>query len=192
MANWTCIPYLEDNIPVPGEHCSWSKSSALIYCNSILGARTNRDAAEASFFAALLGVTPKWGMHLAENRRGTHLIDVQSDIQTASDWGASGYFAGEAAGAGIPVFVNLKQPVVEEAKQLGAAINVPGGAAMFHIVGVTPEAPTFRQAFGDNLPAETLVFDDVANNEFTSKSTSTPAEMLIWYSLDAHRLPLRK
>ncbi|MFC1894105.1 aconitase X [Chloroflexota bacterium] len=160
LANWTCIPYLEDNIPMIGEHCSWSESSALIYCNSILGARTNRDAGEASFFSALLGITPNWGMHLDENRKGTHLIDVRCEMNTTSDWGALGYFAGEVAGADIPVFINLMRPTVEEAKQLGASLNVPGGAAMFHIAGVTPEAPTVEATFGGNVPMATYIFDE--------------------------------
>lgn len=160
LANWTCIPYLADNIPVMGEHCSWSESSALIYCNSILGARTNRDAGQASFFSALLGITPKFGMHLDENRKGTHLIDVRCEINTTSDWGALGYFAGEVAGEDIPVFTNLKRPTVEEAKQLCAAINVPGGSAMFHIVGITPEAATIEAAFGGNVPRGTYIFDE--------------------------------
>jgi len=165
MANWTCIPYLVDNIPIKGEHCSWSESSALIYINSMLGARTNRDAGEASFFSALLGITPNCGMHLDENRKGTHLIDVQCALSSTSDWGSLGYFAGKAVGDGIPVFTNLKMPTVEEAKQLGAAINVPGGSAMFHIVGVTPEAPTLETAFGGNEPVGAYVFDESAKKK---------------------------
>ena len=86
LTNWTCIPYLEDNIPVPGDHCSWSESSALIYANSILGARTNRDGGEASFFSALLGLTPNYGLHFDDNRKGTHQVEVQCEINTISDW----------------------------------------------------------------------------------------------------------
>jgi len=159
LTNWTCIPYLEDNIPVLGDHCSWSESSALIYANSILGARTNRDGGEASFFSALLGITPKYGLHLDENRKSTHQIDVQCEINSISDWGALGYFAGEVAGADIPVFTNLRKPTGEEAKQLGAAINYPGGVAMFHIVGITPESPTIEAAFGGKVPKEKYIFD---------------------------------
>jgi predicted aconitase len=174
LANWTCIPYLVDNIPIRGEHCSWSESSALIYCNSIIGARTNRDAAEASFFSGLLGITPEWGMHLEENRKGTHLIDVQSDLDSTTDWGALGFFAGEVAGADIPVFINLKRPVVEEAKQLGAAINVPGGAAMFHIAGVTPEANDLESAFGGNLPGDVYVFDEKVKKDVYERINHKP------------------
>ena len=174
LANWTCIPYLEDNTPVIGQHCSWSESSALIYCNSILGARSNRDGGEVSFFSGLLGITPSFGMHLDENRKGTHLIDVQCEMNTSSDWGTLGYFTGEVAGAGIPVFINLRRPTVEEAKQLGAAINVPGGAAMFHIVGVTPEAPTAEAAFGGNVPTEKYVFDEPAKRKAYERINNQP------------------
>jgi predicted aconitase len=162
LTNWTCAPYLVDNIPLMGEHCSWSESSALIYANSMLGARTNRDGGEASFFSALLGITPNYGLHLEKKRKGTHQIDVQCEISTVSDWGALGYFAGEVAGADIPVFTNLKKPTGEEAKQLGAAINYPGGVAMFHIVGVTPEAPTAAAAFGGKVPKKRYIFDKSA------------------------------
>ena len=71
IINWTCIPHLVDNTPVMNEHCSWSESSALIYANSIIGARTNREGGEASFYSALLGITPNYGLHLDENRKGT-------------------------------------------------------------------------------------------------------------------------
>ncbi|MFC1917908.1 aconitase X [Chloroflexota bacterium] len=158
----SCTPYLMYNIPQMGESCSWSESSALIYCNAILGARTNRDGAEASFSSGLLGVTPKFGMHFDENRKGTLQIDVQCEIDNISDWGVLGWFAGEVSGVGAPVFTNLRRPTVEEAKQLGASINTPGAAAIFHIVGVTPEAPTVEVAFGGNVPQGIYAFDESA------------------------------
>ncbi|MFC2001023.1 aconitase X [Chloroflexota bacterium] len=158
----SCTPYLMYNIPQMGEHCSWSESSALIYANAMLGARTNRDGSEVSFSSGLLGITPKFGMHLDENRKGTHLIDVQCEIDNLSDWGVLGWFAGEVSGVGAPVFTNLRRPTVEEAKQLGASINTPGATAIFHIVGVTPEAPTVEAAFGENVPKGKYTFDESA------------------------------
>lgn len=174
LTNWTCIPHLVDNTPVLGEHCAWSESSALIYANSIIGARTNREGGQASFFSGLLGLAPNYGLHLDENRKGTHLIDVQCPMEKRSDWGALGYFAGEKAGEGTPVFVNLRQPVVEEAKQLGAAINVPGGAALFHIVGVTPEAPTLEAAFGGREPLGRYLFDLPAKKRAYERANYQP------------------
>ena len=182
LANWTCIPYLQDNIPLRGEHCSWSESSALIYCNSMLGARTNRDPAELSFFAAFLGIAPNWGMHLQENRKGTHLIDVQCELKSSTDWGALGYFAGEAAGGGIPVLLNLPWPRTEQAMQMGAAINVPGGAPMYHIVGVTPEAPTLEAALQGGTPLGTYVFDEDAKKKvFQKVSPKIPGRVSMVY-----------
>ncbi len=165
LSTFSCIPYLVGNSPTMGEHCSWCETSAIIYCNSILGARTNRESHETSLYSALLGITPKFGMHFDENRKGTHLIDVQCEIENLSDWGALGYFTGHKVGVGIPVFANLKRPIVEELMQLGAAINVPGSTAMYHIPGVTPEAPTIEAAFGTNTPKQTYVFDEAAKRE---------------------------
>ena len=165
MPTCSCTPHLMYNIPRLGEHCSWSESSAFSYCNSILGARSNRDGCEVSFASGLLGITPNFGMHLDENRKGTHLIDVQCEIENLSDWGALGYFTGEVSGLGLPVFTNLKRPTVEEAKQLCAGINTSGGIAMFHIAGVTPEAATVEAAFGKNVPEETCIFDESAKRK---------------------------
>lgn len=158
----SCTPYLMYNIPHKGEHCSWSESSTFPYCNGILGARVNRDGCEVSLASSLLGITPKFGMHLDKNRRGTHLIEVQCQIDNLSDWGALGYFAGEITGLGVPVFKGLRRPSVEEAKQLCAGINTSGGVAMLHISGVTPEAPTVEDAFGNSIPKEAYIFDESA------------------------------
>jgi predicted aconitase len=174
----SCTPYLMYNIPQMGEHCSWSESSTFPYCNSILGARCNRDGSEVSFASSLLGITPLFGMHLDKNRKGTHLIEVQCKPEKRIDWGALGYFAGEVSGLGIPVFTDLRRPSVEEAKQLCAAINTSGAVAMFHIVGVTPEAPTLEVALGGNVPQGTFSFDeDAKRNTYQSLNHEPDGEM---------------
>jgi len=162
MTTFSCIPYLTDNIPLIGDHCAWSESSAILYSNSFLESRTNRDCYETSLYSALLGITPNFGMHLDENRKGTDLVDVQCELEYASDWGALGYFTGDEIGIGIPVFRNLRRPTVEEAVQISGSMSSPGGIAMFHIVGMTPEAPTIAAAFGGNKPRKTYVFDQSA------------------------------
>jgi predicted aconitase len=163
--NSTCTPYLVGNVPVMGETCSWLESSAIIYINSILGAHTNRDGVESTLFSSLLGLTPRFGLHLDENRKGTHLIQVQCEVQGLSDWGALGYFAGEIAGVGVPVFANLRRPTLEEAKQLSASLAASGGVSLFHIAGITPEAQTTQIAFGGHRPIETRIFDEPAKRE---------------------------
>ena len=75
----TCTPYLVGNVPKQGEHCAWMESSAVVYCNSVLGARTNTEGRESTSAAMLTGKIPDWGFHRDEHRRGTHLIEVEVD-----------------------------------------------------------------------------------------------------------------
>jgi predicted aconitase len=174
LTTYSCTPYLSENIPVFGESCAWAETSACLYINSMLGARSNRESFETALYSALLGITPNFGMHLHENRKGTHLIDVQCEIESTSDWGALGYFTGERVGLGIPVFNHLKRPTVEYAKQLATCINVPGSTTLFHIPGVTPEAPTLEAAFGGNMPKEIFIFDESAKKETYGKLNHEP------------------
>ena len=94
----TCTPYQVGNIPVRGEHVAWMESSAVIYANSVLGARTNCEGTASSGAASLTGKIPCWGNHRDENRYGTHLIDVRTPVDSFLDWGMLGYFAGGVAG----------------------------------------------------------------------------------------------
>jgi len=165
MMTCSCTPYIGDNIPLMGEHCAWAESSAHLYINSFLGARTNRDSYETSLYSALLGITPNFGMHLDENRKGTDLVDVQCELNNTTDWGALGYFTGEKVGLGIPVFTNLNKPTMEEAVQLTANCNSPGGIPMLLIPGVSPEAPTGEVAFGKNILRKTYIFDEAAKRK---------------------------
>jgi len=167
MSTFSCIPQFTDNVPFYGEHCAWAESSAYPYINSFIGARSNREAYETPLYAALLGITPNCGLHLDENRKGTHLVDVQCEIESFSDWGALGFWAGNRVGVGIAVYENLKEPSAEEALQLCSGMNScgAGGIGMLHIPGVTPEAPTSEAAFGGNKPKETYVFDEFAKKE---------------------------
>lgn len=165
MMTFSCIPYLTDNIPLMGEHCAWAESSAHLYINSFLGARSNRDSYETSLYSALLGITPKFGMHLDRNRKGTDLIDIQCKLESISDWGALGYFTGDRVGLGIPVFKNLRRPTAKEAVQLTATCNSPGGIPMLLLPEVSPEAPTIDAAFKGNIPRNTYVFDEPAKRK---------------------------
>jgi len=99
----TCTPYLAGNVPKRGDHCAWMESSAVVYCNSVIGARTNTEGRESTSAAMLTGKIPDWGFHRDENRRGTHLIEVDLPIESVMDWGMLGYFVGEVVGERIPV-----------------------------------------------------------------------------------------
>lgn len=155
----TCAPYLVGNIPMRGEHCAWMESSAVVYCNSVLGGRTNTEGAESSGAAMLVGRTPYWGYHIDDNRRGTHLIEVEYQPQSVMDWGLLGYYAGEVVGERVPVFNGIdRAPDIARLKHCGAAAASSGGVEMYHVVGFTPEAGSLRQALGGRRPVEKLRF----------------------------------
>jgi predicted aconitase len=145
----TCTPYQVGNIPVRGEHCAWMESSAVIYANSVLGARTNCEGTASTGAASLTGKIPCWGNHHDRGRRGTHLIDVRVRVDDFAEWGMLGYFAGGAVGEERPVVTgNIGRPDLVKLKHFGAAAATSGGVEMYHIPGITPEAPTVDAAFG--------------------------------------------
>jgi hypothetical protein len=153
----TCTPYLAGNLPAFGEHCAWMESSAVIYANSMLGARTNTEGRESTSAAMLTGKIPDWGLHRDEPRRGTHRVNVRVPVESVIDWGMLGYHTGEVVQEHIPVLAGITAaPDVVRLKHFGAAASSSGGVEMYHIVGVTPEAPTERAAFGGNTPRETF------------------------------------
>jgi predicted aconitase len=155
----TCTPYLAGNVPSRGEHCAWMESSAVIYCNSVLGARTNTEGRESTSAAMLTGKIPDWGFHRDEYRLGSHRIDVDVDVESLLDWGMLGYFVGDAVLEHIPVLTGIAHaPDLVCYKHFGAAAASSGGVEMYHIVGVTPEAKTYEMAFGSNAPQETIKY----------------------------------
>ena len=159
----TCTPYLTGNVPARGEHCAWMESSAVIFCNSVLGARTNTEGRESTSAAMLTGRIPDWGLHRTEHRFGTHRIDVDVPVESVMDWGMLGYFAGDVVQEHIPVLTGrYARPEIVRLKHFGAAASTSGGVEMYHIVSVTPEADTIEAAFGPRTPAERFVYDDAA------------------------------
>jgi predicted aconitase len=155
----TCTPYLAGNVPKRGEHCAWMESSAVIYCNSVLGARTNTEGRESTSAAMLTGKIPDFGFHRDEYRRGSHLIVVEAEIQSLMDWGMLGYYVGDVVGERIPVLTGeYGEPDLIRYKHFGAAAASSGGVEMYHIVGVTPEAATYETAFGPNRPVDTFKY----------------------------------
>jgi len=155
----TCTPYQVGNLPLRGEHCAWMESSAVIYANSVLGARTNCEGIASTGAASLTGKIPCWGNHRDENRHGTHLVRVDVRVDTFQDWGMLGYFAGGVAGEDRPVITgDLARPDLTDLKHFGAAAATSGGVELYHIPGITPEAPTVEAAFNGGNPPEPAVY----------------------------------
>lgn len=145
----TCTPYQVGNVPVMGEHCAWMESSAVVYCNGVLGARTNTEGRESTGAASITRRIPYWGYHLTENRLGTHKVDVECVVEDMMDWGMLGYWLGVEVEEDIPVITgNLRNPSMIKLKHFGAAGASSGGIEMFHVPGTTPEARTVEEAFG--------------------------------------------
>ncbi|WP_456365289.1 aconitase X catalytic domain-containing protein [Thermococcus sp.] len=144
----TCTPYYGANLPKFGDHIAWSESSAVIFANSIIGARTNREGGPSSLAAAIAGRTPNYGLHIEENRKATVVVEVDAEVKSFVDYAALGYHIGKSLGNDVPYFKNLRPERVEFLKEMGASMAATGSVALYHVEGETPE---YRDAIGDNL-----------------------------------------
>ena len=153
----TCINYQTIMPAVRGEHMAYGDTGVAIYCNSVLGARSNFEGGPSALAAGLTGFTPRYGYHLDECRRGSLLVEAAWTPGALHEWGALGGVVGRLAGDywRVPVVRGLKRvPGSDELKHFGAAMASFGSVAMFHIEGVTPEA---ADAFDATPPAPITV-----------------------------------
>ena len=159
----TCTPYIAGNVPVMGEHCAWMESSAVVFCNSVIGARTNCEGRESTSAAMLAKRVPDWGFHRPDFRRGQHSVRVDVPVTNVFEWGMLGYFVGQAVEDTIPVITgSIGSPSLIRHKHFGAAAASSGGVEMYHMVGITPEAPSVEAAFGGAPRGEVFVYDSAA------------------------------
>lgn len=154
---WTCAPYQTEARPSFGQQIAWGESSAIIFANSVLGARTERYPDLLDICCAITGRAPAVGLHLDENRAGQvlfHFDDVPLELQESEEFPAVlGHWVGRAAGNRIPVLAGLSlEPTEDQLKATGAAMASSGSVALFHWVGVTPEAPDVDSALRVSSP----------------------------------------
>ncbi|MBO9518712.1 MAG: aconitase X catalytic domain-containing protein [Porphyrobacter sp.] len=155
----TCTPYLAGNVPVMGEHCAWMESSAVVFCNSVVGGRTNCEGRESTSAAMLANRIPNFGFHRDEFRKGQHTVRVDVPVDSIFEWGMLGYFTGAAVEDSIPVLDGqISQPSLIRHKHFGAAAASSGGVEMYHMVGITPEARDAETAFGGKARGETFAY----------------------------------
>ncbi|MHB8667786.1 MAG: aconitase X catalytic domain-containing protein [Burkholderiales bacterium] len=162
IPTWTCTPYTTFNVPKFGEDLGWSESSAVVFANSVIGARTNRLAAYVDVCAALIGRVPRFGLHLPECRRGEVLFELSADLSAKFEdhfFPALGYFVGQKSGDRIPVISGIRYATFDQLKAFGAAAAASGSVALYHMVGITPEARTLEEAFDARPPAERVAVD---------------------------------
>ena len=158
IPTWTCAPYLAGPQPRFGEQIVWAESNAIAYVNSVIGARTHRYGDFVDACAAVVGRAPLFGLHLAVNRRADVLVRLEGfGAELAADtsvWGLLGYRLGRELGTKIPVIEGVPPHVSADClKAFGAGGAASGSLALFHVVGVTPEAPSARMALGGRKPA---------------------------------------
>lgn len=156
----TCINYQTIMPPVQGEHVAYGDTGVVIYSNSVLGARSNFEGGPSALSSGLTGRAPNYGLHRDENRRATKRFNVTHQPKALAEWGALGGIVGRRAGSywEVPVIDGIEAPPTsDEMKHLGAAMASFGSIPMFHMVGITPEAPTLNAVCSPgDIPVEEI------------------------------------
>ncbi|HYM26364.1 MAG TPA: aconitase X catalytic domain-containing protein [Vicinamibacterales bacterium] len=157
VPTWTCAPYQTHMRPSFGQQIAWGESNAIAFANSVIGARTERYPDLLDICCAITGRVPAVGLHLTERRAGQLLLtlpDVPRTLQQDPQFFAVlGHLVGTIAEDRIPVIDGVvARPSEDELKAFSAAVASSGRVALFHIVGVTPEAPTLEAAFQGREP----------------------------------------
>jgi predicted aconitase len=188
---FTCAPYQLRDRPAFGEQIAWAESNAIVFANSVLGARTNRYGDLIDIAAAITGRVPDAGLHRTECRAARVVFDVSAlpSALLASDVlpALLGHHIGARCGDDVPAIIGLPGDTDEDAlKALGAAAASSGAVAMFHAVGITPEAPTLLEALQERAPrrVEPVTAEDlqaaradlgrVTNGRLSAVSVGTP------------------
>ncbi|MFB8343846.1 cis-3-hydroxy-L-proline dehydratase [Brucella cytisi] len=177
---FTCAPYLLESAPKFGEQIAWAESNAVVFGNSVLGARTMKYPDFLDFCIALTGRAPLAGPHVDTNRKARLCVEI-TDVVDVDDsfYPLLGYWIGSLAGNQVPVIVGLArvQPSIDALKAFGAAFATVSSAPMFHIQGVTPEAAELSDVVPHELRIETVRIKPsalrVAWEELNSAADST-------------------
>lgn len=156
----TCTPYLAGNLPRFREHIAWSESSAVSFSNSVIGARTNREGGPSALAASICGRTPKYGLHLWENRQPNIKIRVEADLSFTSDYGALGYLVGKKVKNKVPLFTGITDANTDHLKALGAAMAASGAVALYHVEKLTPEADLIEPTVSETITIEQKDIDE--------------------------------
>jgi len=178
---WTCAPYQISHRPAVGEHVAWAESNAIAFVNSVLGARTDRYGDFIDIAAAITGLVPDTGLHGDAARRATMVLDC-SKVPAAlweSDaaWASLGALLGDLAATRVAALTGLPGDLADggrtedRLKAVASTAASAGGVALFHVVGVTPEAPDLATVLRLGLPADPA---DVAGSAWTRVPAPVP------------------
>jgi predicted aconitase len=186
--SWTCAPYQDGILPEPGSRVAWSESNAIVFANSVLGARTNRTGDLVDICCALTGRAPETGLYLDENRLATVNARLEGfPAEAFSDptfYPLLGYFIGKQCGnqvvaiSGVPASVTI-----DDLKGFGAAAASSGATALFHMVGITPEAPTLAACIKRDTTIQTLEVNPDSLKKSEALLCTAENEQLDWVGL---------
>ncbi len=176
---WTCAPYQAGHRPAPGQHVAWGESNAVCFANSVLGARTNRYGDFMDICCAIAGRAPRTGLHLDEQRRATVVVDtgaIDPELKRRDVfYPVLGTWLGATVDDRVAVVAGLPESVTEDQlKAMGAAAASSGAVGLFHVEGVTPEAPDLDTALGGADP-EAVIAPSPAALRATRDTLSTAA-----------------
>jgi predicted aconitase len=162
---WTCAPYQLPERPAPGDHVAWGESNAIVFANSVLGARTERYGDFIDICAAVTGRVPDAGLHTDEGRRARLLLRIEAPPALLEDdlfFPVLGHVLGRRAGGRVVAVDGLSPGTPEERlKAIGAAAASSGAVALFHAIGVTPEAPTWEAVAAEGAERGTITGADL-------------------------------
>lgn len=178
---WTCAPYQLADRPGFGDRVAWGESNAIVFANSVLGARTPRFGDFADMAAAVTGRAPEFGLYLDRHRRARVRIDVSRIPEKArltdEFFAVLGFLIGGEAGSEVPAVTGIESATEDQLKVLGAGAATSGAVGMIHVVGITPEAPTLASATYGIAPRLVRVTPDAISSAYRALS-STDAENL--------------
>jgi predicted aconitase len=185
---WTCAPYQDGILPKPGIMVAWSESNAIVFANSVLGARTNRTGDLVDICCALTGRAPKTGLYLDENRLAEVHIKIEGfpaeAFADARFYPLLGYFIGRQCGNRVVAISGMpKQASMDNLKGLGAAAASSGATALFHIVGITPEAPTLEACLKQDAAIQGVTVTPDALKKTETLLCTAEDDQLDWVGL---------
>ena len=155
MMTDTCINYQTVQPAMRNEHVAFGDTGVVIYSNSVCGARSNFEGGPSALAAGITARTPRYGFHLPAQRQATLHVRVMQTPVSLNEWGALGGVIGRLAGNywAVPVIEGLEgAPGSDQLKHFGAAMASFGSTALFHLVGLTPEASRLSDVAGTGLP----------------------------------------
>lgn len=179
----TCVNYQTIMPPVLGDHVAYGDTGVVIYSNSVCGARSNFEGGPSALAAGLTGRTPKYGLHLDENRKATRRFEVTQPPVNLTDWGVLGAVIGRKCGSywEVPIIEGIENPPTsDQLKHFGAAMASWGSTPLFHITGVTPECPNLDSVGAESLKIEKIERSDLDNLKSSFGKSGDPIDVVVF------------